>query len=59
MKKIDVALHGEDREVSIEYLDGVVEDFVLDSLSLLIFLDIFCVYLGLTFGEEGSVVLVY
>jgi hypothetical protein len=47
LEEVDVALHGEDGEVAVEDLDGVVEDFVLDGLALLIFLDVFCVYFSL------------
>jgi hypothetical protein len=47
-KPVDIALHCENRKISIENLDWVVKHLTFDGLALHIFLVVFCINFGLT-----------
>jgi hypothetical protein len=55
---VDEALHGQNREISVEDLNRIVEDFALDCLSLCVLFVVFGVYLSVTLSKEGGVVFV-
>lgn len=52
LEYVDVLLHHHDGQISVEDLDGIVEDFILDKLILLVFANVFGVDFGLALLEQ-------
>ena len=52
---IDVGLHDEDSEISIEDLNRVIEDTIFNKFPFMIFLDVFGIDFSFPFNEELSI----